>query len=122
MLIASSRGIPSLALRQAIRCGTMSPMPNIAAALKSEISRLARKELKSETAHLQRAVNQYRSQIAALKRHASMLEKQIRGVSKPSSTPPSPADKHEEESGLATASFRFSAKGLASHRKRLGLS
>ena len=97
-------------------------MPNIAEALKSEIARLARKELKSETAHLQRAVNQYRSQIAALKRQASMLEKQIRGVSKASSKPLSSADKHEEESGLASGSFRFSAKGLASHRKRLGLS
>src|SRR5688572_1520287 len=94
-------------------------MPNIASALKSEISRIARKEIKSETTHLKRAVGEYRSQIAALKRRAHALEQQLRSLDKASVKASSSAreEKNEEPEG-----FRFSAKGLASHRKRLGLS
>lgn len=95
-------------------------MPNIAAVLKSEISRLARKELKSETTQLKRAVGQYRSQIAALKRQTQMLEKQLRSIGKVPSKPRPGA--REESTEPDSGSFRFSAKGLASHRKRLGLS
>jgi len=94
-------------------------MPNIASVLKSEISRLARKEVRTETLHLKRAVSEYRSQIAALKRRALALEQQIRGIRK--ERPTSDRSNATEANGSA-ATFRFSAKGLASHRKRLGLS
>ena len=43
-------------------------MPNIAAVLKEEITRLARKEAKSQVAPLKMANAQYRRDIAALKR------------------------------------------------------
>lgn len=91
---------------------------NIAAALKSEIVRLARKELRHETQSLKKAVSSYRSEIAALKRRVLELEKQIRrqgrgSKAKDPSTEAKPAD---------TAKLRFSAKGLAAQRKRLGLS
>ena len=92
-------------------------MPNIASALKSEITRLARKETRSETLPLKRAVSEYRAQIAALKRRASALEQQLRGLHKR----PKPEQQGASETPEA-GSFRFSAKGLASHRKRLGLS
>ena len=93
-------------------------MPNIATVLKSEISRLARKEIKSETAQLKRAVVEYRSQIAALKRRAAALEQQLRHLGKVPARESAISSENEGQAG----SFRFSAKGLAAHRHRLGLS
>jgi DNA-binding transcriptional regulator YiaG len=95
----------------------MEPMPNIASILKSEIARVARKEIRGETQQLKKAVSTYRSQIAALKRRAHALEQQLRGLGKRGAKP-AQAEAEDEPMG----SFRFSAKGLASHRKRLGLS
>ncbi len=43
-------------------------MPNIAAVLKAEISRVARKEIRSETEQLKKAVAGARSEISALKK------------------------------------------------------
>ena len=43
-------------------------MPNIAALLKSEITRVARKEIRAEIESLRKAVSAQRSAIAALKR------------------------------------------------------
>ncbi len=45
--------------------------------LKSEISRLARKEIRAETQVLKKALTQHRSEIAALKRRIAGLESQI---------------------------------------------
>jgi DNA-binding transcriptional regulator YiaG len=94
-------------------------MPNIASALKGEISRLARKEVRSETVQLKRAITEYRAQIAALKRRALALEQRLRSMQRTNS---SSAESAGQQSNGAAESFRFSAKGLASHRKRLGLS
>ena len=93
-------------------------MPNIANALKQEISRVARKEVRSETVGLKKAVSAYRSEIAALKRRAQALEQQIRRLTKTSK------DFAVEPTAEAAPPIRsrFSAKGLASQRKRLGLS
>ncbi|MDR3682925.1 MAG: helix-turn-helix transcriptional regulator [Geothrix sp.] len=91
-------------------------MPNIASALKEEIIRLARKELRSETERLKKASSQYRSDIAALKRRVEALERQVSHFEKKAKSGPQPG----EVSGEA-APVRFSAKGLASHRQRLGL-
>jgi len=93
-------------------------MPNIASILKSEIARVARKEIRGETVQLKKAVSAYRSQIAALKRRAQALEQQLRGLRKGGAARAAPAESDDE----SMAAFRFSAKGLASHRKRLGLS
>jgi DNA-binding transcriptional regulator YiaG len=90
-------------------------MPNIATALKAEISRLARKELRSETDSLKRAVSNYRSEIAALKRRVNTLERQQKRVVK---TIPAKAPEGEE----SAAGLRFRAPGFAQHRRRLGLS
>ena len=57
-------------------------MPNIASLLKSEISRVARKEIRADTTTLKRAVSAYRSEIAALKRRALALEGEIRRLRK----------------------------------------
>ncbi|QKO20542.1 DNA-binding transcriptional regulator [Rhodoferax sp. BAB1] len=91
-------------------------MANIASLLKSEISRIARKEIRAETETLKKASAQYRSDIAALKRH---LAEQDRLIAKLRKHKPAAAanDKAEEASQL-----RFRADGFASLRKKLGLS
>lgn len=91
-------------------------MPNIAAILKSEITRLARKQVRDETQDLKKTIAPYRSEIASLKKRTQALEQQIRRLSRGIAKAPSPA---REESDTAR---RFSAKGFAKHRQRLGLS
>jgi DNA-binding transcriptional regulator YiaG len=93
-------------------------MANIASLLKSEISRVARKEVRGETAGLKKAISSYRSEIVALKRRALALETELRRLGKAAARS-APAAVQDE--GPARAQ-RFSAKGLASQRKRLGLS
>ena len=92
-------------------------MPNIASALKQEISRIARKEIRTETTVLKKAAAGYRAEIAALKRRAQALEQQVRRLTKANGKA---ATEGNEEA--APAKSRFSAKGLASQRTRLGLS
>ena len=92
-------------------------MPNIASVLKDEISRVARKEVRAETQGLKKAVSAYRTEIAALKRRTQALEQEVRRLSKFSAkVAPPPADE------TASRTLRFSAKGFASQRQRLGLS
>ena len=91
-------------------------MANIASALKEEITRLARKELRVETEGLKKASAQYRSDIAALKRRLADLEKQVARLAKSAPKKPAPA---EPEDG---ARVRYTAKGLRTLRQRLGLS
>ena len=92
-------------------------MSNIATILKSEISRVARKEIRGETLTLKKAVGAQRAGIAALKRRTRDLEQQLRRLSKMSAKV-APAAANEVPSDAR----RFSAKGLASQRRRLGLS
>ncbi|MCW5659093.1 MAG: hypothetical protein KIT60_15435 [Burkholderiaceae bacterium] len=94
-------------------------MPNIASVLKTEIARVARKEVRGETVPLKKAVSAYRSEIARLKRRAQALEQQLRRLSKSSARAAPVSNGHDQADDQP---FRFSAKGLASHRKRLGLS
>jgi len=92
-------------------------MPNIASMLKQEIARVARKEVRRETAAFKKALATHRSDIAALKRRAVELERQLRAAAR--STPAAAPAANDES---IPEGIRFSAKGLAGHRKRLGLS
>jgi DNA-binding transcriptional regulator YiaG len=92
-------------------------MPNIASILKEEILRLARKEVRSEVEGLRKASTQYRSDIAELKRRVASLEKQLSKAEKKAASKVVP-----ETSGAEAGRVRFSAKGLTTHRQRLGLS
>lgn len=92
-------------------------MPNIASILKEEITRLARRELRREVEGLKKASTRHRSEIAALKRDITRLEKLVKRLGK-SLTRGHPSDVASE----TTTQMRFSAKGLTSQRKRLGLS
>ena len=92
-------------------------MPNLAATLKEEIQRLARKEIKAQTGATKQAVAKYRSEIAQLKRQLREQEKKITFL-----------DSHEQKrlqeppSEEPTEGARFSARSVKSQRKRLGFS
>ena len=92
-------------------------MPNIANILKLEISRIARKEVRGETQGLKKAVATYRNEIASLKRRAKDLEDQVRQLGKTTAK----AKVAPDAEPMAQA-VRFSAKALASQRRRLDLS
>ena len=92
-------------------------MPNIASVLKGEISRIARKEMKSGTSVLRKASAQYRKDIAALKRQVSNLQGKVSVLEKRVLR-----DVPTQVAKTDGKDVRFTAKGLLSQRKRLGLS
>lgn len=90
-------------------------MPNLNALLKSEITRLARKEVRGEVVALRKASAGFRRDIAALKRQMSDLQRLVSSMNR-SSGRARPAESEEPTKA------RFSAKGLKTHRAKLGLS
>jgi DNA-binding transcriptional regulator YiaG len=91
------------------------PVSNLASTLKTEISRLARKEIKTQTDALRKASSSYRRDIAELKRQVAVLSRQLKKAGgKPA------VDTSSDDAD--TTSSRFSAKGLKSLRARLDLS
>lgn len=95
-------------------------MPNIAAVLKTEIARIARKEVRSQTEEFRKSSAQYRSHIAALRKRIDELERQLKRVGKTAgrSAPAAAADADDDQG----TSRRFSATRLAAQRQKLGLS
>ncbi len=91
-------------------------MTTFAHQLKTEIARIAKKEARTETQQLKKASAQYRSDIAALKRHIALLEAAVKKLSK---NQPKPVLKVEKEPATA---LRFRAGGFATLRKKLDLS
>jgi transcriptional regulator with XRE-family HTH domain/BMFP domain-containing protein YqiC len=96
-------------------------MPNIASALKEEIARVTRKVAKPESDGLRKQLAQHRSALAALKRRIDALERALanvakggRGIARQASEAASDETQSER--------LRFSAKGFAAQRQRLGLS
>ena len=98
-------------------------MPNIAAVLKDEIARIARKEVRAQTEDFKKASAQYRAHIAALRRRIDDLERQLKRVGKPggrAAGAPAAAQDDDEDSGGTPR--RFSPTRLAAQRRKLGLS
>ena len=94
-------------------------MANIAALLKQEITRLVRKELKTETESLKKSNSRYRSEIAELKRRVAILEQQLKAAGRQN---PKPAPSAIQTTNVPAGNLRFRADGLKKHRDRLGLS
>src|SRR4051812_43711216 len=92
-------------------------MANIASLLKEEISRVTRREVRRGTAALKKASAAYRSEIAALKRRLAEVERRLRRAEKGAQSPPLAAANEDR-----AVQGRFSAKSIASQRRRLGLS
>lgn len=93
-------------------------MPNIASVLKAEIARIARKEIRGSTNALKRAVVTYRAEIAALKRRTHGLEQELRRLGRDGAK----ASSQKQTTESSSEHLRFSAKGFAAQRRRLGLS
>jgi DNA-binding transcriptional regulator YiaG len=93
-------------------------MTNIATVLKHEISRLARKEVRAGTESTRKASSQYRRDIAELKRQVAALSRQLATLAKQQRTA-TPVPLNDDN---GTAGRRFSARGLRTHREKLGLS
>ena len=92
-------------------------MSNIASALKDEITRLARKEIRAETEGFKKTSAQFRSEVSALKKQVASLEKIVSRLSKSAA-----AGKKAKATPIDETRVRFRAKGLIALRQRLGLS
>ena len=99
-------------------------MPNVATVLKTEISRVARKELRAAVEPLKKVVATQRSEIAALKRRVQEFEKQLKAASRSAArqTAAKPASSSSSDGSADAEGLRFRAAGMASNRRRLGLS
>ncbi len=93
-------------------------MPNLAATLKEEIRRLAKKEIRAATGTTKQAVVQYRREIASLKRTLREHEKKIAFLQKQEKERLGQPQAAEEP----TDAVRFSARSVKAQRSRLGLS
>ena len=89
-------------------------MSNVNSILKTEITRLARKEIRAAIEPIRTANAGQRKEIAELKRQVASLQRALKAISKPS--------KIRSEAGASPRSTRFSPKGLKTLRARLGLS
>lgn len=94
-------------------------MPNIAALLKQEITRLSRKELRAAITPLKKQIASLRHEVATLKKERAELHRTVSGLAKASRTGPATkkADVPDGEAG-----GRISSAGIKSLRARLGLS
>lgn len=94
-------------------------MTTLALALKDEIRRLARKEIRAQTGRTSKAVAQYRREIARLKREQKAQEKKIAFlVSQSRKSLGAPAAAPSDGNGDS----RFSARSVRAQRRRTGLS
>ena len=92
-------------------------MSNIGTVLKEEITRLSRREVRSQVDPTKKFTAQHRRDIAALKRQIAQLERQVAKLSRNVLSTQATVS-----SDASTKPVRFSAKGLHSQRSRLGLS
>jgi len=111
-------------------------MANLASALKEEIGRLARKEIRQQTAGTAKRTTQCERDIAALKSQIDNLQRKLSSlrtqdasgqtVSKKATSKKAATKKQAAKattgSGKQSLRARFSAKGLKANRERLGLS
>lgn len=92
-------------------------MPNVGQLLKQEIVRLARREVNASMQPSKKIASAHRTSIAELKRQVSDLSRTVTTLRKLVSKRPA-----ADAPAADVPKLRFVAKGLASHRARLGLS
>ena len=89
-------------------------MPNFSSILKSEITRLARKEVKAAIEPLRKANGMSRKEIAELKRQLTSLQRETKSLARP--------ERAATQQAVNARTSRFTSEGLKSMRARLGLS
>jgi DNA-binding transcriptional regulator YiaG len=94
-------------------------MPNVGAVIREEITRLSRRESRTQVSTTKKATLQHRHEIAALKRQYANLARQVALLNRKVLSAPATASNGPGTNGKKV---RFVAKGLRSQRERLGLS
>ena len=92
-------------------------MPNIMTTLKSEISRLARKEAKQVVAPVKKASANYRGLIAGLRKQIASLQGEVAALRRAAPK----AEKALQAAPEPQGRFWITGKGVKALRKRLGL-
>ena len=92
-------------------------MPNIMSALKSEISRLAKKEAKQVIAPVKKASANYRGLIAGLRKQLDALQGEVAALRRAAPK----AEKFLASKTEPQGRFWITGKGVRALRKRLGL-
>jgi DNA-binding transcriptional regulator YiaG len=93
-------------------------MANLAATLKEEIQRLAKKEIKAQTGSTKQAVAQYRREIAKLKRQTREQDKKIAFLE----TQERKRLGQTKGDAETVEGIRFSARSVRAQRERIGFS
>lgn len=92
-------------------------MPNVAAVLRDEIRRLARKEIREQVGPLKKTNTDLKRTVAALKGEVAALQRNLKFLEKQESRRLASKPRQSDAAGV-----RFSPKWLKADRKRLGLS
>ena len=92
-------------------------MPNIAAVLKQEVVRIARKEIRAQTRVTKKAAAQHRRDLAALKRAVTELRREVAFLA-------GQEKRRVKSQPVETRSegVRFSPRWVKIHREKIGLS
>lgn len=93
-------------------------MPNLANALKEEIVRLARREIRRQTGVTKRLATQHRRDLAALKRAVADLRKEVAFLAAQEKQ----RVRREPVQAKRADGVRFSPRWVKIHREKLGLS
>ncbi len=95
-----------------------SQKTDLLSVLKAEITRLARKELRAELEPMKNAATHAKAQVAALRAEVGALQKKVKRLEKQAGRVESRVASNDQE----PSKQRFTAKGFASLRARLGIS
>jgi DNA-binding transcriptional regulator YiaG len=94
-------------------------MSTLINSLKSEIARVARKELKDELQALRKVTTSHRSEIAALKRQVKSLATALKAATKTSKAGSKKSQAADEPA--AAPGIRYSAERLVALRNKFGI-
>lgn len=92
-------------------------MPDVAAVLRQEIRRLARKEIRDQVMPLKKSVIELRKRLSDTQREIDALQKTVRTLEREETLRLTEAPRP-----VSRTKIRFSPKWVAADRKRLGLS
>jgi DNA-binding transcriptional regulator YiaG len=96
-------------------------MTTFSDAFRSEVVRMARKELKPELQGMRKALASHRSEIAALKREVKTLTSQLKAAQRQAKTPVKAAVEEAAPARKGGRKWVFKPEALAAKRAELGL-
>jgi uncharacterized coiled-coil protein SlyX len=97
-------------------------MTTFSDAFRSEVVRMARKELKPELQSMRKALTSHRSEIAALKREVKTLTSQLKAAQRHVKAPTPPAAEEAPAERKGGRKWVFKPVALAAKRVELGIS